>query len=468
MTDVQDPTHLEDRPAVPEESDRTDVLDVRAGHRHPRGPWGSAVRSSTFVRKELVEVLRQPKLLALLVVGPFLLLVLFGLGYSQSDFALRAVFVSTDPIYEEVIAAYEEDLGDLIDSRGFVASESEALRQLAADDVDVVVVFPPDPLEQVMAGERAIIRVIHDKIDPLKQTAIQVATRLAVQEVNAMIVATVAGDGRDELVEASAVIAGIVEQLDGSDDGATDGPAGVRDDVGRASELVDTSLEMLTAVDTEVLVRPFDSVTETTVTERITPNDYFTPASLALLLQHLGVTFAALSLVRDRSTGLFELLRVGPLSPTSIVVGKSIAYLVLGGFVAAALLATSTILLDVPMAGDVWWLVVVVGLVVLASLALGMSLSMVSGTESQAVQFAMLTLLAGLFFSGFALSLDDMQFPVTLVSWLLPVTYGIRTLQDVMFRGTAPQTSDLAGLVALVLVYGTVAVVTLRRKLRIG
>lgn len=448
---------------VPTDGGAVAPLDVRSGHRRPRGPWASAVRSSTFVRKELVEILRQPKLLALLVLGPFLLLMLFGAGYSQSDFALRAIFVSPDPMYEEVVEGYGENFGDLLISEGFAANEHEARRMLAADEVDVVVVFPADPMDSVADGERALIRVIHDKIDPLKQTAIQVATRIAVQEVNATIVAEVAEQGRDELLEAQGAISGVIAQLEADDASST-----TREDADRASAFVDASVETLGSIDTAVLVRPFDSVTETTVRERISPNDYFTPGALALLLQHLGVTFAALSLVRDRSTGLFELLRVGPLSPTAIVVGKSTAYLVLGGVVASALLGASVLLLDVPMVGSIGWLALVLAMVILSSLALGMLLSMLSATESQAVQFAMLTLLAGLFFSGFALSLDDMQFPVTLVSWLLPVTYGIRTLQDVMFRGVAPDTTDLVGLAALVLVYGSVAVVALRRKLRVG
>ena len=49
--------------------------------------------------------------------------------------------------------------------------------------------------------------------------------------------------------------------------------------------------------------------------------------------------------------------------------------------------------------------------VLLASLSLGMVLSSISSTESQAVQFAMLTLLAGMFFSGFILGLDNLDVP---------------------------------------------------------
>jgi ABC-2 type transport system permease protein len=108
--------------------------------------------------------------------------------------------------------------------------------------------------------------------------------------------------------------------------------------------------------------------------------------------------------------------------------------------------------------------VVGVGLL-LAALSLGMLLSTYARTESQAVQFAMLALLGGLFFSGFLLPVDDLAYPVRLVSWLLPVTYGIDAMQDIILRGVAPAHTTLIGLAVLVVAYGGLAVLALRRRL---
>jgi ABC-2 type transport system permease protein len=221
-------------------------------------------------------------------------------------------------------------------------------------------------------------------------------------------------------------------------------------------------------LDPEVLVRPFESRTENVVSETINPTDYFTPASLALLLQHLALTFAALSLVRDRRTGLFELMRVGPLSSIEIVTGKIFAYLLVGSVVGSALVAAATFGLGVEIAGSIGWMAAVVVGVLLASLSLGMVLALLSKTESQAVQFAMLALLAGLFFSGFILPISGLSYPVKVISWALPVTYGISMFQDIMLRGVDPDTTMVAALGGLVVVYGTMAIVGLRRRLRTG
>ncbi len=59
--------------------------------------------------------------------------------------------------------------------QGYTTDQAVAEERLAKDEVDLVVVFPPDPVETVLAGERAEITVIHDELDPIQQTAIEFA-----------------------------------------------------------------------------------------------------------------------------------------------------------------------------------------------------------------------------------------------------------------------------------------------------
>ena len=399
-----------------------------------------------------------------------------------------------------------------------------ALRTLDAGDTDLVVVFPDDPLESVLAGESATIEVFNREMDPIQQTAIGIAARMAVQEVNATVLSTIASEAQTRVAPAATITANLVsvaadiEARDPSDPAIADLLGGVEGQLDDLDSVIDGSVNLLgrlapdaadttglldaratvddlrtqaadaesfdpaafaatastladtvsqvTAIDPAVLVRPFKVDTSSVIGTDIDPTDYFTPAALALLLQHLALTFAALSLVRDRSTGLFELLRIGPLSSTQILIGKCAAYLCVGSAVAAALTASAVFFLGVPFSGEVAWFAAMVVGVLLASLSLGMVLSSISQTESQAVQFAMLTLLAALFFSGFVLGLDSLTYPVKLISWTLPVTYGIRSFQTVMLLGQAPSTQDIVGLSVLVVVYGSIAALALRRGLR--
>jgi ABC-2 type transport system permease protein len=73
---------------------------------------------------------------------------------------------------------------------------------------------------------------------------------------------------------------------------------------------------------------------------------------------------------------------------------------------------------------------------VLASLGVGLLISVVADSERQAVQLSLLMLLASVFFSGFVLAVDEFRLPVQVAAYALPVTSGIALLQDVMLRGT--------------------------------
>ena len=106
----------------------------------------------------------------------------------------------------------------------------------------------------------------------------------------------------------------------------------------------------------------------------------------------------------------------------------------------------------VPLFGAPWRLTLTLVLLALASVGLGFAMSLLASSERQAVQFSMLALLSTVFFSGFALPLDNLRQPALSVSYILPATYGVVLLQDIMLRG-------LPGSDAFLLILGTIAVV---------
>ena len=94
------------------------------GLRTVHAPWRAVIRSFAFVRKEVVEIVRQPRLIALLVLGPFALLLLFGAGYAQNVVVKKALFVGPPgSIYEDLHDSYKGELAEFIHSEGMVASE---------------------------------------------------------------------------------------------------------------------------------------------------------------------------------------------------------------------------------------------------------------------------------------------------------------------------------------------------------
>jgi ABC-2 type transport system permease protein len=491
-----------------------------------------------FVRRELRSTLSQPLLLVVLVLGPFAILLLFGGGYRNETISLDTVFVAPDneQLREEIIRN-QETFEDYIVPVGFTDDLFEAQQRLRGGEIDVVVVFPPNPERSIEAGEQVEIAVLHDKIDPIQIAAVDIAAEVAVQQINASVVIEIVELGQaeldaegerfeellalsDRLREATAdrspeEIAEVSERLDrnlasaalaanttarlidvlGDDvetteerarlteleneiDRASMSLAEVRNDPlaagapQKALELNQTiqsladPLSQLRTVPAEVLVRPFSHDAESVVGRSIGPVDFFVPSAIALLIQHAALTFSALTIVRDRDLGLVEQYRVGSAPVSAILLGKSLAFVLIGGVLAALLIALVGAALGVGVAGSLAAVALVLALLLSASTSLGLVLSLLSRSDTQAVQYAMLALLASIFFGGFFLSLDALRYPFKGVAWALPVTYAIRGLQDVMLRGDAPARVDLLGLTALTVVCGLLAWWLLRRETR--
>jgi ABC-2 type transport system permease protein len=232
---------------------------------------------------------------------------------------------------------------------------------------------------------------------------------------------------------------------------------------GRLQQAAPTAQRLL-RVDADVLVQPFEGDLQALTGSRVSFTDYYAPAAIVLLLQQFGVAFAALSFVRERQLGASELFRVAPVRASQVVVGKYIGHLVIGGLVATALLALVVGVVGVPLTGDVSALLLVLGLVVLASIGLGFAISLTSPTDLQAVLTTMLLLLTALFFSGFFLPISQLTPAARVLSWALPATYGIELVRDVMLRGDPGDPLVIAGLAVYAVAFiAVVQVLTARR-----
>ena len=191
--------------------------------------------------------------------------------------------------------------------------------------------------------------------------------------------------------------------------------------VQRETETVKTLEDDLTELETlltefqninpQILVSPFRSETTNITTTQLRPSDFFAPAVIVLLLQHLAVTFGALSIVKERQIGTIELFRVSPISPFETIIGKYLSYLLFAVVLTSILTLIVIFGLGVPMQGN--WIHFSLSLTALlfASLGFGFVISLLAKTDSAAVQYSMIMLLASVFFSGAFIGLHTLWQP---------------------------------------------------------
>ena len=386
------------------------------------------VRMASFTGKELREVLRRPGVLASLILGPFLIMFLFGLGYSgyRSPFATEIVIPDGTELPRE--PEYYADLAPgRLDVHQVTADAGGAEERLRNGEIDLLIIAPENPDDELRAGRQTTIRVLWNEVDPVYDQLAGLATSILTSSLNAEI----------------------IEQA------ATEGIAFAEGELPAAAN-----------VPPEVIARPTTAETENVAPTEPNVLAFFGPAVFALVIQHLAVTLTALSLVRERLSGQMDRFRVAPVTSMELLIGKYVAYAALSLGVTVIVGALLVGVLGVPMLGGWPLFAGIVLLLTFASLGVGLLISLVADSERQAVQLSMLVLLASVFFSGFVLPVTDFAPWAQYLAYALPVTHGIATLQEHMLRGVVSETWMLGALAAIGLVLYVISLLRLRRVLR--
>ena len=389
----------------------------------------TVTRILSIVGKEFVEVARRPGALLSLVLGPFLIMALFGVGYSGYRRPLDTVIVvPPESGLPTEVDAYSEIAGAGLEIVEVTQDEAGAERRLRSGEIDAVLVAPSDVEQRFRNGERSTIKVRVNAVDPVDQNYTVFLTQALEREVNRVIIERIAEEGQTYAL-------------------------------GRGAEEA-------AQIPPDVVAAPTRAEVENVAPSQPTVVQYFGAAVLALILQHMAVTLIALSVVRERTTGLFELFRVSPITTVELIFGKLLAYGILCGAIAIVTIVLLVGPFGVSLLGDPALLAGVVALLILASLGLGLLIAGISDSERQAVQLSLLLLLASVFFSGFVLAIDEFTEPVRSMTSILPVTHGISMIGDVMFRGSIGELWQLGVLGALAVGFILVSWLLLRRAMR--
>ncbi|NTU81413.1 MAG: ABC transporter permease [Chloroflexales bacterium] len=467
------------------------------------------IRTLSFFTKEINEVRRQPRLVLSLLLGPFLILMLFGVGYRGGQPTMRAALVLPPGQEEALDPAYIRQLtGANFQLVSLDSDREQALARLEAGLVDVVQVFPADIEERVLRGEQAAVEFTYNEINPFNEQWIQYLAYAEVAEINRQILVRNAGALQGEAQAIGDQMAKVRAQLDALDaglggtdptqlqesvrrlrqlsgalavsalilrpgEGQVDGEEVRRDllalqddldaldqaigsgDLERQRERIRQTRDRIArlegvaatlgALPPAVIVSPLLESYQNLNGAAYDPMVYYAPSVLAMLVQHIAVTLGSLSLVRERLLGATEIFQVAPLQLWNVIVGKYLGYTTFIALITAAL-AGLMVPLGVPVLGSAWAFAGLVLLLTLASLGVGFLISAVSRSESQAVQLSMLVLLLSIFFSGFFLPLQNFWEPVRVLGYGLPLTHGSQGLLDLMLRSRPPAAFTWAGL----------------------
>jgi len=342
-------------------------------------------RLASLIRKEFIQIRRDPRTLILVIIMPVMQLLL--LGYS-----------ATNDVRNVPLAVFDQDKGPkarvLLDAYrsadyfkiAYDVNSEEAIRQLIdRGDARAGLVIPPGFSNQVGGDGSAAVAFVLDGSDPTVASTALSAALLIGQEHGAQIMA---------------------ERLERRGQ-----PGGLRSPI---------------EVRTQVWYNP-DLVSA-----------YFMiPGVIGMILYALTSILTATAIVRERERGTIEQLIVTPIRPWELIVGKLLPYVILAIINVLEVLALGHWLFGVPIRGDLGLILVLSGLFLLSSLGIGLLASSIANTQQEAMLTVWMTMLPALFLSGFFFPLEAMPKVLQWISYVFPLRYYLVIIRSLMIKGVS-------------------------------
>ena len=162
----------------------------------------------------------------------------------------------------------------------------------------------------------------------------------------------------------------------------------------------------------------------------------FVPGVMGLILMLICAMMTSISIVREKETGTMEILLVSPVKPLFIILAKAVPYFVLSFVNLTTILLLSVYVLDVPVAGSLFWLIVVSLLFIFVSLALGLLISSVTRTQVAAMLASgLILMMPTMLLSGMIFPIESMPLLLQGISAVLPARWYIQAVRKLMIEG---------------------------------
>jgi ABC-2 type transport system permease protein len=363
--------------------------------------------------KEFRQIRRDPLSLALLVFVPAVLLILYGYALSFDVGEIRAAVVDLDHS-----RASRTLLDGIFQNRYFIRvadldSTGDAGELLDRGDAQVVLIIPRGYARTIARGEAATVQALVDGSDSTTAT-------IALGYLDAL-----AGRATLEL--------------------RTEWAA-------RAGAAVSPSV---------VVPRPriwFNPELESA--------RFLVPGLIGMLLMLSAVVATSLSIVREKEQQTIEQMRVSPIRPLELIMGKTVPYIIICVVTTALILLLGYVLFDVEIVGSVVLLAVTTIIFLAAALGMGVLISSITNSQQVAYQVATLaSMLPSILLSGFVFPIKNMPPLVQAVTYIVAPRYFIAALRKIVLKG-APLSAlwhDLLPLLALAVVFNVLAARNVRR-----
>jgi len=371
-------------------------------------------RLISIIRKEFIQIWRDPRTLALIIVMP--IVQLFLLGYA-----------ATTDVKNISLAVWDQSR--TTQSRAFL----DAFRAANYFQINYAVVSEQEYRTLIETGKaRAALIIPVDYATRLQQGKAQVSMVL---------------DGSDATVGGTALSTARL--------------------IGQAYATNVLTAQLALTGRSAAITPPVEVRTQVWYNPDLSSAYFMIPGVIGMILSFITALLTATAVVRERERGTIEQLIVTPIRSWELIVGKILPYVILAFVDVLEVLIIGHWWFKVPVRGSLGLILLLSGLFVLSSLGIGLFASTIANTQQEAMLTVVMTMLPSIFLSGFFFPIDAMPKFLQIVSLAVPLRYYLVIIRALMLKGVgaAALQNEIVALTIFAVVIMGAATARFRKRL---
>jgi len=372
-------------------------------------------RLLALIRKEFIQIVRDPRTLMIIFIMPLLQLVLMGFSASSDvrNVPLAVLDQDRSPAARDLLAAFRA--ADYFHIDYDVTSESEMRKLIDGGKAGAGLIIPPGYGDKIASGQTADVGFVIDGSDPsIAATGLAAAKQIALAKSTALLVDRAAQRGQSSAVRS----------------------------------LIDMRTQVWYNPD---LISAYNMV----------------PAMIGMILLFLTIQLTAAAIVRERERGTLEQLAVTPLTSAELMIGKLAPFVVIAMIDTVEIVIVGVLIFNVPINGSLVLLFVLSSLFLMTTLSIGLLISTVARTQREAQMNSMLFTLPAMFLSGFFFPIAAMPKLLQYISYAIPLRYFLIISRSIVLKGVGADAvvSEIVALIIFGVLITSLAVWRFRKTL---
>ncbi len=371
-------------------------------------------RLASIIRKEFIQIFRDKRTLALILVIP--IMQLFLLGYAATN-DVRNVPLA---VFDQSNSTQSRALLDSYRAADYFAithaarSESEIQNLIETGQARAALIIPPDYANRIQAGNAQVMFILDGSDPTVAATALSAAQLIGQNHATIILAEKIARSGMSIRLQP---------------------PVEVRTTVWYNPDLISAH--------------------------------FMIPGVIGMILYAITAILTASAVVRERERGTIEQLIVTPIRPWELVIGKILPYTILALFDTVVVLFIGHWWFGVPIRSSLALILGVSAIFLLSGLGVGLLASTIANTQQESMLTVWMTLLPSIFLSGFFFPLEAMPPILQWISYAMPLRYYLSIIRVLLLKGVGLESilPDLIALTVFGLLIMTAAALRFRKRL---